>query len=116
MDSDEIPLPPNSEKPKAQKTRKCLNAKDQQKAEEYCVRLRQRYIELLKDPDNWKPQHGDVDHVEISFDPLPNNFDTSLAYAKLRKDFRERQWVIGRYVSPLYSDITKPAFYLYPVG
>mgnify|MGYP003519396913 CR=1 FL=1 len=113
MDLEEIPLPPGRQKSQPLKTRKECNAEDQQKAEDTCARLRQKCIAFMKTPDLWKPcRENPKTILRFTFDePLPNNFVTSIAFAKLRTDFRENYWVIRHNV----SSNDKPIFQLYPV-
>ena len=91
MDLVDIPLPPIQRK--NGETRKERNVEDQQKAEEFCFLLRQACIERIKPIEEWKPNR-DKEIIKMTSMPLPCNFDTSIAYAKLRKDFRERDWVV----------------------
>lgn len=112
MESDVIPLPPIDRKSQPRKTRKECNAEDQQKAEEFCVLLRHKCIDRIKTIDKWEPNR-DEELITIPV-LLPNNFDTSVAYAKLRKDFRERRWVVRRVNYISLSD-NASGFELYPV-
>lgn len=114
MESDDIPLPPIDRKSQPRKTRKECNAEDQQKAVEFCGLLRQACIDRIKTIDNWEPMMRDEEIIKISSMPLPNNFDTSVAYALLRKDFRGRDWVVRRASYILLPD-GESAFEIYPV-